>query len=90
MLRNPENDNKKCGETSSPENRVFVLSGGDANEANCTNKCIKNFDCLAFSGIWNIGCKHCWCIGCRVDLDTIHSGAVAYKESGISTSIKFK
>ena len=64
-------------------NRVFVLRGRVATQANCIQKCKDTSDCVAFSGEWNS-----WCIGCKVALFTKDLGAVAYKKSGKSIKLK--
>ena len=77
IFRDSKNDNKKCGGANS-SHRVFKLNGHDANRENCKEKCGKNEDCVAFSGIWNQ-----WCIGCDVKLTTRHRGALAFKKESI-------
>ena len=54
---------------------MFTLRGKDADEKNCQEKCAKNEDCVAFSGIWNQ-----WCIGCDVKLTSKHQDAFAFKK----------
>ena len=73
MADQPNND-KKCGQPGDA-NRVIDLRGNAATEENCKLQCLENSACKAFSGIWND-----WCIGCSVDLDETHSGAVAFKK----------
>ena len=43
----------------------------------CKEECAKNEHCVAFSGIWSV-----WCVGCKVELGTIHEGAISYKKKG--------
>ena len=80
-------DNKKCGypKIEDPHsNRVFDLRGRSATQENCIQKCKDIPSCVAFSGIWNS-----WCIGCKIDLDAQHPGAVAFKKSGKSITLTF-
>jgi len=65
----------KCGNPGNA-NRVFDLRSGAVTEAACVAACENLDSCVAFSGIMGS-----WCIGCQVELDTAHSGAVAYKKT---------
>ena len=81
----------KCGKPGNV-NRVFDLRSGDATVENCKAACAYNEDCIAFSGV--MGCTGCtiqyntigWCIGCAVELDTAHSGDVAYEKPSANSS----
>ncbi len=71
VIADESKNGKKCG-----DNRVFDLRNGDAKEAWCIDACEADDDCVAFSGVFGS-----WCIGCKVALDTAHTGATAYKKS---------
>ena len=76
VIRDPENDNKKC-DVEDSSHRKFVLRGNDAQEEKCKRECAKNKDCWAFSGVWNG-----FCIGCDIALSTLHNNAIAFKKEG--------
>ena len=73
MVRDVNQDNKKCGDEWS-FNRVFKLIGTNATKEICLEECVKSDKCIAMSGIWGS-----WCIGCQVNLDEPHKGAEAWK-----------
>ena len=80
FVRDPQNDNKKCGIPGSA-NRLFTLYRTYATETNCQYECEKIQSCVAFSGIWRS-----WCIGCKIPLYTYHNGATAFRK-GANRSI---
>ena len=65
MVRDYQNDNKKCGLTTG--NRLFKLENEHATEAKCQEECAKNPNCVAVSGRMNR-----WCAGCKVGLTDSH------------------
>ena len=75
VIADESKNGKKCGVLGNT-NRVFDLRNGDAKEAWCIDACEADDDCVAFSGVFGS-----WCIGCKVALDTAHTGATAYKKS---------
>ena len=75
VIADESKNGKKCGVPGNT-NRVFDLRNGDAKEAWCIDACEADDDCVAFSGVFGS-----WCIGCKVALDTAHTGATAYKKS---------
>ncbi len=75
VIADESKNGKKCGVLGNT-NRVFDLRNGDAKEAWCIDACEADDDCVAFSGVFGS-----WCIGCKVALDTAHTGAIAYKKS---------
>ena len=75
VIADESKNGKKCGVPGNT-NRVFHLRNGDAKEAWCIDACEADDDCVAFSGVFGS-----WCIGCKVALDTAHTGANAYKKS---------
>jgi len=64
----------KCGNPGNA-NRLFDFQDGDAKEAWCIAACEGDAECVAFSGVFGW-----WCIGCKAELDTAHTGAFAYKK----------
>jgi len=80
VSRDESSDNRKCGSPDSTDYRVFDLRSGEATLEGCTNACIRDPSCVAFSGVFDS-----WCIGCSVPLDVSHEGAVAYKRNEEST-----
>jgi len=75
ISRDESSDNLKCGSSSS-DSRVFELRSGEATLESCTNACLRDPSCVAFSGVFDS-----WCIGCSVPLDKNHDGAVAYRRN---------
>jgi len=73
ISRDESSDNLKCGPSSS-DSRVFDLRSEEATLEGCTNACLQDPSCVAFSGVFDS-----WCVGCSVPLDENHNGAVAYK-----------
>ena len=71
MERDPQKDNIKC--SLQPINRQFKLTGANAKETTCREKCAEEYDCVAMSGIWGS-----WCIGCKEMLSAPHVGAKAF------------
>ena len=74
MVRDYQNDNKKCGGTSS-SNRLFKLENEHATEENCQEECSKDPNCVAVSGRMNR-----WCAGCKVGLTDSHQGIISFKK----------
>ena len=72
-------DGYKCGVHRSSV-RLFDLRGENATEDACVAECKSNAQCVAFSGIFGS-----WCIGCRIDLDTLHGPAVVAYSKFIRT-----
>ena len=77
LIKDDENNDKKCSVEDSA-NHVFDLRSGEATEWRCTEECMKNEKCVAYSAIWNN-----WCIGCDTALTETHAGAISFKKSGI-------
>jgi len=76
LIRDPENDGKKCGDSPDSSNRSFKLTGSTATTRNCYAFCKHDKDCVAFSGVYEK-----WCIGCKVALSSPHEGAEAFKRT---------
>ena len=76
LIRDPENDGKKCGDSPDSSNRSFKLTGSTATTRNCYSFCKHDKDCVAFSGVYEK-----WCIGCKVALSSPHEGAEAFKRT---------
>ena len=72
-------DGYKCGVHRSSV-RLFDLRGENATEDACVAECKSNAQCVAFSGIFGS-----WCIGCRINLDTLHGPAVVAYSKFIRT-----
>ena len=75
MIRDPENENKKCGEAVDSDERLFKLIGESAKENECREKCLKDPKCITMSAIWGM-----WCIGCKTTLRSSIMGATAYRK----------
>ena len=75
MIRDPENDHKKCGIFEGSSNRTWKLWNSNATEPDCQKRCEEDKNCKAMSGIWNY-----FCIGCKVALNSSHPGAQAFKK----------
>ena len=75
MTQDLKNDDKKCDGSFGSPRRAFKLSGANAEEKKCIEKCANDTDCVAMSGIWKE-----WCIGCKLALNTPHQGAKAFKK----------
>ena len=60
--------------------KVIRLRGENATEDACVAECKSNAQCVAFSGIFGS-----WCIGCRINLDTLHGPAVVAYSKFIRT-----
>ena len=71
----PQNDNKVCGRNWFSTERVFVLRDSDADEVDCQEKCVKDQNCVAMSGIWGQ-----WCIGCSEPLNVLETGALSFRK----------
>ena len=77
LVRDPKNDGKKCGNSTASPNRVFKLTGSEATTLRCYETCAFSSeiaDCVAVSGVHKK-----WCIGCKVELNAPHKGAVAFR-----------
>ena len=72
MIRDPQHDNKKCGDIDATS-RLFKLEGNDASETRCQVECSVRPNCVSMSGVWGI-----WCIGCNTNLDVKHDDAKAF------------
>jgi len=82
VVADASKDGMKCGTPAVGSNRVFDLRSSNANENACIAACENDENCVAFSGIMGS-----WCIGCSVDLDSAHGGAIAYKKTSSTSNI---
>ena len=53
MIRDPQRDNKKCGDIDATS-RLFKLEGNDATETRCQVECSVRPNCVSMSGVWGI------------------------------------
>ena len=74
MVRDYQNDNKKCGDPWS-SNRLFDLENEHATEEKCKEKCANDPNCVAVSGRMNS-----WCTGCKVGLTKSHPDLISFKK----------
>ena len=71
MDRDSRKDYKKCSMEASK--RQFKLTGANAIETKCREKCSEDLNCIAMSGVWGE-----FCIGCKETLTSPHPGTVAF------------
>ena len=75
MIRDFENDGKKCDQPGSAH-RLFNYRDDSAQEIKCRDQCALNDRCVSVSGIWNV-----WCTGCDAELNVRHYGAKAFRKA---------
>jgi len=78
MVEDPSQNEKKCGSPGDPS-RTFELSGWEASEQGCKQRCIDDYRCKYFSGQFY---GTTWCIGCSGPMWTYAAKATAYKKTG--------
>ena len=84
IISDPLHGGKKCGSLKWDGNRLFSFEGGDATPENCKSACLRQQECVSFSGGWNAsdGLDYDWCIGCKTTLNANSKGTIAFKKAG--------